>query len=460
MAVPTFRAAELAAAINGVWRQGVVPRELLSGIVTDTRRACAGALFLALAGERFDAHNFLRNAIAGGCAALCIEASKADRLPPECSVPVLEVADTLAAYRDIAHFHRLRFPSLRLAAVTGSVGKTSVKEMLRAIFEAAAGADAVLYTEGNTNNQIGVPQNLLRLEERHRYAVIEAGTNHPGEIEPLSRCAAPQIALINSIAPCHLEFLGSLAGVAREKAHLFDGLPENGCAVIPGSCPEVGILEDAARNYATVLRFGETIDCDVRARYFGGRLTGSRFELTFPDGKQFEVEWALSGRHQAVNASAAACAALAAGIAPEVIVRGLANTRLPGMRTKVTEIEGVTYVNDAYNANPGSMRASLAWLAEFAKPARLILALGEMRELGENSPKEHAALLKLARETFPEARILSVGSAFAPTPEVEHFSDAAAAASRLAEMARPGDLVFAKGSRGIAMELALPEAAR
>ena len=208
------------------------------------------------------------------------------------------------------------------------------------------------------------------------------------------------------------------------------------------------------------MRFGETIDCDVRACYFGGRLTGSRFELTFPDGKQFEVEWALSGRHQAVNASAAACAALAAGIAPEVIVRGLANTRLPGMRTKVTEIEGVTYVNDAYNANPGSMRASLAWLAEFAKPARLILALGEMRELGENSPKEHAALLKLARETFPEARILSVGSAFAPTPEVEHFSDAAAAASRLAEMARPGDLVFAKGSRGIAMELALPEAAR
>ena len=309
MAVPTFRAAELAAATGGVWRQGVVPRELLSGIVTDTRRACAGALFLALAGERFDAHNFLRNAIAGGCAALCIEASKADRLPPECYVPVLEVADTLAAYRDIAHFHRLRFPSLRLAAVTGSVGKTSVKEMLRAIFEAAAGPDAVLYTEGNTNNQIGVPQNLLRLEERHRYAVIEAGTNHPGEIEPLSRCAAPQIALINSIAPCHLEFLGSLAGVAREKAHLFDGLPENGCAVIPGSCPEVGILEDAARNYATVLRFGETADCAVRARYFGGRLAGSRFELTFPDGKQFEVEWALSGRHQAVTASAAACAA-------------------------------------------------------------------------------------------------------------------------------------------------------
>ena len=158
------------------------------------------------------------------------------------------------AYRDIAHFHRLRFPSLRLVAVTGSVGKTSVKEMLRAIFERAAGRDAVLHTEGNTNNQVGVPQNLLRLEERHRYAVIEAGTNHPGEIEPLSRCAAPQIGLINSIAPCHLEFLGSLAGVAREKAHLFDGLPGNGCAVIPRNCPEVEILEKAAEKCAEVLR--------------------------------------------------------------------------------------------------------------------------------------------------------------------------------------------------------------
>ena len=254
MAVPTFHAAELAAATGGVWRGNRSPSNVVRGVVTDTRRSATGALFLALVGERFDAHDFLRDAISGGCAALCIEKKRATKLPPECSVPVLEVDDTLMAYRDIAHFHRLRFPSLRLVAVTGSVGKTSVKEMLRAIFERAAGRDAVLHTEGNTNNQVGVPQNLLRLEERHRYAVIEAGTNHPGEIEPLSRCAAPQIGLINSIAPCHLEFLGSLAGVAREKAHLFDGLPGNGCAVIPRNCPEVEILEKAAEKCAEVLR--------------------------------------------------------------------------------------------------------------------------------------------------------------------------------------------------------------
>lgn len=460
MAAPTFRAAELAAATGGVWRNGFVPPDVLRGIVTDTRRSGAGALFLALAGERFDAHDFLPHAIAGGCAALCIEKAKAGKLPPDCAVPVLEVVDTGAAYRDIARFHRLRFASLRLTAITGSVGKTSVKEMLRAIFEQAAGPDAVLYTEGNTNNQVGVPQNLLRLEERHRYAVIEAGTNHPGEIEPLSRCAAPQIALINSIAPCHLEFLGSLAGVAREKAHLFDGLPEDGCAVIPRNCPELPILEEAARRCANVFCFGETADCDVIAHYLGGQLTGSGFELIFPGGERFKVEWPLVGRHQAVNASAAACAALAAGIRPATIAAGLANTRLPGMRTKITEIDGVTYVNDAYNANPGSMRASFEWLAEFADPAKLLLALGEMRELGRDSAAEHAALLELAREHFPGVRILSVGGAFAPTPGVEHFADAAAAAPRLAELVRAGDLVFAKGSRGIAMELALPETAR
>ncbi len=460
MTAPTFRAAELAAATGGVWRNGFVPPDALRGIVTDTRRRAAGALFLALAGERFDAHDFLRHAIAGGCAALCIEKAKAGKLPPECAVPVLEVADTGAAYRDIARFHRLRFPQLQLAAVTGSVGKTSVKEMLRAICEAAAGPDAVLYTEGNTNNQVGVPQNLLRLEERHRYAVIEAGTSHPGEIEPLSRCAAPRIAIINSIAPCHLEFLGDLAGVAREKAHLFDGLPGNGCAVIPRNCPEVRLLEEAARKSANVFRFGETADCDVIAHYLGGKLTGSCFELIFPGGERFKVEWPLVGRHQAVNASAAACAALAAGIPPAAIAAGLANTRLPGMRTKITEIDGVTYVNDAYNANPGSMRASFEWLAEFADPAKLILALGEMRELGRDSAAEHAALLEHARKHFPGVRILSVGGAFGPTPGVEHSADAAAAAPRLAELVRKGDLVFAKGSRGVAMELALPETAR
>ena len=247
-----FTGEELAAATGGRWRG--TPAAEVVGVSTDTRRAGAGMLFLALAGERFDAHDFLAAAAAAGCAALCIDASKESKLPSPCPVPVLLVDDTVRAYQDLGRFHRRRFPGLRLAAITGSVGKTSVKEMLRAIFTEASGdPGVVLATEGNTNNQIGVPQNLLKLTERHRFAVIEMGTNHPGEIAPLSRCAEPLTAAVNSIAPCHLEFLGDLAGVAREKSHIFDALSPEGTAVIPADAPAQEVLEEAAKEDKPIL---------------------------------------------------------------------------------------------------------------------------------------------------------------------------------------------------------------
>ena len=451
-----FSAQELAGATGGRWT--VVPGELrIDGVFTDTRQEGAGRLFIALAGEKFDAHDFLDAAIAAGSAALCIAERKREKVPAGCPIPVLLTEDPLRAYQAIARMYRMRFPALKLAAVTGSVGKTSVKEMLRAIFSAAVGEEKVLYTAGNTNNQVGVPQNLLRLDSGHRYAVIEMGTNHHGEIEPLSCCARPQVALVNSIAPCHLEFLGDLAGVAREKSRIFCGLPPDGTAVIPAECPASEVLEAAAKPYR-VLRFGEASG-DVRARYLGGELEGSSFELFFPDGTSYRVSWKLAGRHQARNAAAAAAAALAAGVEPAVIAAGLANTVLPGMRSRVTRIDGVTYLNDAYNANPGSMRAAFEHLAEFADPACLVLLLGEMRELGVASEKEHAEVLALARRMFPGARVATVGEGFRSAGCGRHFRSAPEARSFIAE-AKTGDLVFVKGSRGIAAEEALPEAAR
>lgn len=451
-----FSAQELAEATGGRWVTD--PGELrVDGVFTDTRQAGNGRLFIALAGEKFDAHDFLGAAIAAGSGALCIAERKLGKVPADCPIPVLLTDDPLRAYQAIARMYRKRFPELLLAAVTGSVGKTSVKEMLRAIFTEAAGAEHVLYTVGNTNNQIGVPQNLLRLDPAHRYAVIEMGTNHHGEIEPLSRCALPQVALVNSIAPCHLEFLGDLAGVAREKSRIFCGLPQDGTAVIPADCPAVEVLEEAAKPYR-VLRFGEASG-DVRARYLGGELEGSSFELLFPGGACFRISWKLAGRHQARNAAAAAAAALAAGVEPAVIARGLANTVLPGMRSRITRIDGVTYLNDAYNANPGSMRAAFEHLAEFADPAHLVLLLGEMRELGGESEREHAEVFGLARKMFPGARIATVGAGFRHAGAERHFETAPDARSFIAE-AKAGDLVFVKGSRGIAAEEALPEAAR
>ncbi|MDR0932280.1 MAG: UDP-N-acetylmuramoyl-tripeptide--D-alanyl-D-alanine ligase [Victivallales bacterium] len=453
-----FDSKALAVATEGEWLRASMPIDLrLNGVFTDTRQDGYGKLFVALEGEKFDAHDFLDAAIAAGAVALCVTKSKQNKIPPHCPVPVLLTEDSLVAYQAIGRLHRRKFPDLKLVGITGSVGKTSVKEMLRAIFSFDAGEEKVLYTLGNTNNQIGVPQNLLRLTPEHRYAVIEMGTNHPGEIEPLSLCTQAQTALVNSIAPCHLEFLGSLDGVAREKSRIFCGLPPNGTAVIPADCPGIELLRQAAAPLKT-LSFGENSG-DVRSHYRGGRLQGSTFDLIFPGGEHFTVNWRLAGRHQSLNAAAAAAVALSVGVAPQTIANGLEQTLLPGMRNKITQIDGVTYFNDAYNANPGSMQAAFEQLSEFANGQQLILILGEMLELGAYSFDEHREIFALAKRMFPAARIATVGKEF-QNAGAEHHFNTAVEAQIFVKKARRGDLVFAKGSRGIAVEMALPEEAR
>ncbi|MBR7104367.1 MAG: UDP-N-acetylmuramoyl-tripeptide--D-alanyl-D-alanine ligase [Lentisphaeria bacterium] len=268
-----FTAQMLAEATGGKWLNGSAG---VSGVFTDTRMDGTGMLFTALAGERFDAHDFLDKAVAAGAAALCVR--KGAAVPP--GIPVLEVEDTLAAYQALGAFRRQQMTCLRAAGVTGSVGKTSVKEMLRAIFSCAAGKENCLATEGNTNNHIGVPQNLLKLKENHRFAVLEMGMSHPGEILPLTLMTRPDTAIVNSIAPCHIEHLGSLDGIAREKGDIFKGLSPAGTAVIPADLPQSGLLREAAGD-RKVLYFGTTPGCDVRASYLGGRLEGSSFELAF-----------------------------------------------------------------------------------------------------------------------------------------------------------------------------------
>lgn len=436
---------------------GVAPQSI-SGAYTDSRQDGSGKIFFALKGERFDAHNFLAQAVSSHAAALCVEKSKT-ALASSFQVPVFAVDDTLLAYQKCANLFRRKNSGLKVFGVTGSVGKTSVKEMLRAISVSSAGSEKfVLATEGNTNNQIGVPQNLFRLTMEHRFAVIEMGTSSPGEISPLSCCALPDVALVNSIAPCHLEKLHSLAGVAAEKGTISSGLPPSGCGVIPFDCPERAILEKSFAGHQ-ILTFGESPESDVQVEYLGGDLTGSRFSLRFPDQKKYVVEWHLSGRHQALNAASASAAAWAAGISAEAIVAGLPQVKLPGMRMKKTLVDGVTYINDAYNANPASMTATLKQLSEaIIDDSKLVLLLGGMRELGEISVSAHRQIMELARKLFPHALIITVGSEFDNSPGDRHFP--ASAMDILAGVVNFGDTVFAKGSRGIALEKALPEAAR
>ena len=447
----------LAQILNGCWKDG---RETsVDGVYTDTRRSGTGKLFVALAGEKFDAHNFLDKAVQSGAAALCVRCGAA---VPE-NIPVIEVEDTLKAYQALGAYQKSTILNLKTFAVTGSVGKTSVKEMLRAITGSVSSPENVLATEGNTNNHVGVPQNLLKLEEHHQFAVIEMGMSHAGEILPLTLAAKPDIAIVNSIAPCHIEHLGSLEGIAMEKGTIFCGLPSDGIAVIPAGLEQTTLLEKAAEG-RKILYFGTTENCDVRADYCGGRLEGSSFKLTFKGIGTFEINWSLSGRHQAVNASAAAAAAWGMGIAPEQICAALPLTVLPGMRSKITRLNDVTYINDAYNANPASMAAALDYLEESAgKSPLLLLLLGAMLELGEKSSSAHEELLKTACARFPQAQIFTFGKPFADAAEkygVRFFEHPADAAEEVLSAVGAGSIVFAKGSRGIGVENALPAEAR
>lgn len=449
-----FSANELAECTNGSWLNNKYPSAGLS-ISTDTRIDNRGKIFFALAGERFDAHDFLVQAVKSGCEALCINREKLPLAPAD--IPVLAVENTLLAMQSCARYHRRRFTGLTLFGVTGSVGKTSVKEMLMAICSAVSDGCA-LCTVGNTNNQIGVAQNLLRLTEKHRFAVIEAGTSSPGEIEPLGKMMMPSGAIINSIAPCHLEKLIDLNGVAQEKSTVFYALDGSAAAVFPEETAGKEILIQAAGNNR-ILTFGMDGKGDVSAVFKGGDLAGSSFELTFPDGSKYEVCWQLTGRHNALNAAGAAALAYSAGIPPAQIASALPGTVLPGMRMKKTVLNGITFYNDAYNANPSSMNASLDLLASTPLPGKLILVLGGMRELGESSTAAHRELLSDARKKLPEAKIITIGDEFAGLSDC-HFSQSADAAEYLLSLLTCGDTVFAKGSRGNAVEMALPPEAR
>jgi len=370
------------------------------------------------------------------------------------------VKNTVSAYQALAHFHRSRFPGVRMLALTGSCGKTSTKETVRAILNAAYGAEHVLATEGNTNNQIGVPRNLFRLNDQHKAAIIEMGTNHPGEIEPLVRCAEPESSMIVSIGNCHLEFLGSLEGVAREKSHVFMTLNGRSRAAVPAEAAGFDIMvKNAKATGAEVVTFGKTPDCDFCSEYLGGTLKGATFRLTKKStGESSVIEWGIPGAHQANNAAGAAALADSLGIPFDVIAKGIENTALPGMRMRLAKHGGATWINDAYNANPDSMKASLGWLAEFADPAKLVLALGDMGELGDSSAAGHLSVLETAQKLLPGARIVAIGpkmkAAAATLKQAPYkiFDSTADAVNGFAACVRPDDLVFLKASRSTGLE--------
>ncbi|MEZ5616130.1 MAG: UDP-N-acetylmuramoyl-tripeptide--D-alanyl-D-alanine ligase [Rhodocyclaceae bacterium] len=427
----------------------------IEGVSTDTRSIASGELFVALRGERFDGHEFIDVAAGRGAAAAMVEQAWAD--DHALGLPALAVADTRLALGALGAWWRARF-ALTLVGITGSNGKTTVKEMLAAILRAQAAADgddpalAVLATAGNLNNDIGLPLMLLRLRAGHRAAVIEMGMNHPGEIAYLTRLAQPTVALVNNAQRAHLAGLGGVAGVARAKGEIFDGLGPDGIAVINADDPFSGLWREQNAGRRT-LTFGLDQPADVRGRAEPGAL-GSVLSIEAPQGA-VEVALAVPGVHNARNALAAAAAALATGATLDAVARGLTSfTGVKGRLQVRAAIAGATLIDDSYNANPDSVRAAIDVLA--ATPGRKILVLGDMGEIGGQAGQFHDEiggyaksqgldqLFALGEHSELAARNFGAGG--------RHFDAVEALLKALLPQLDGDTVVLVKGSRFMRME--------
>ncbi len=429
----------------------VIPGATLSaparfdGVSTNSQTVEAGNLFVALRGERFDAHDFLADVAARGAAAVVVE-----RVPDGYPLPALVVPDARHALGQIANAWRRRF-EIPLIGVTGSNGKTTVKEMIASILVAAFGDDQVLATRGNLNNEIGVPLTLFRLNAQHRAAVIEMGMNHPGEIARLAEVAAPTVGLVNNAQREHQEFMASVAAVAEENGAVIRALAADGCAVFPADDDYTPLWQGYA-GARRKITFGLAADPGIRCEWepleFGSQLTIDA------QGMRFDISLSAAGVHNVRNALAACAATLAIGVDARSIVRGLERfAPVAGRLQKKRATSGATVIDDTYNANPDSVRAAIDVLA--AAPSPRVLVLGDMGEVGSEGVAFHQEIGAYARDrqidqlyTLGElARhaSLAFGSAARHYDDMEQLNDEVACAPS-------GASVLVKGSRFMKME--------
>jgi UDP-N-acetylmuramoyl-tripeptide--D-alanyl-D-alanine ligase len=428
-----------AAALTGGRTSGGDAR--FDGVSTDSRSVERGQLFVALRGERFDGHEFLAAAAARGAAAAMVDRAYAGAFP----MPVVIVDDTKRALGELARQWRARF-SPALVAVTGSNGKTTVKEMLAAILRRQGGERAVLATTGNLNNDIGVPLTLLRLRSEHRWCAIELGMNHRGEIAYLAQLAAPTVAVVNNAQREHLEFMGSVDEVAAENASVYDALPTGGIAVVNAD-------DEHAPFFRQRVGARRVIDFGLGKAAVGGGYTlkelSSELRLRTPGGEA-NAALAIAGLHNVRNAFAAAACAHAAGVELASIAAGLSAFRPYTGRLQVKQTKnGVTVIDDSYNANPDSVRAAIDVLASCPGPT--VLVLGDMGEVGARGAEFHREIGAYARSRGV-ARLLALGEASAHAVEAfgagaEHFADVEALVPAIR-----GRTVLVKGSRFMKME--------
>ncbi|WP_330982333.1 MULTISPECIES: UDP-N-acetylmuramoyl-tripeptide--D-alanyl-D-alanine ligase [Enterobacterales] len=417
----------------------------IDAVTTDTRKITAGCLFVALKGERFDAHDFAEQAKAAGAGALLVS-RKVD-----CDLPQVLVKDTRLAFGELAAWVRQQVPT-RVIALTGSSGKTSVKEMAASILSQCGNT---LYTAGNLNNDIGVPMTLLRLTKEHEYAVIELGANHQGEIAWTVGLTRPEAALVNNLAAAHLEGFGSLAGVAKAKGEIFTGLPLNGIAILNADNND-WLNWQSVIGDRKVWRFSpNAANSDFTANNVHVTSHGTEFSLQTPVGN-IDVLLPLPGRHNIANALAATALTMAVGATLPAVKAGLASLKaVPGRLFPIQLAENQLLLDDSYNANVGSMTAAAQVLSEM--PGYRVFVVGDMAELGAESEACHQQVGEAAQAAGIDC-VLSVGKQSKAISDAsgvgEHFADKPAAIARLKSLIEEHQIItiLVKGSRSAAME--------
>jgi UDP-N-acetylmuramoyl-tripeptide--D-alanyl-D-alanine ligase len=453
-----WTAADLRRATGGDLLSG--PAEAsFAGLAIDSRRIARDEVFVAIIGATHDGHRFVADVLARGVRGLVVQQGRCDAADladwQTRGIACVAVADTTRALGDIAAYHRRRCPA-KIVALTGSNGKTTTRAMTEAVMQDHF---RTLATQGNLNNEIGVPLTLLRLNSRHEVGVVEMGMNHPGEIDRLSAIAAPDVGLITNVAPAHLEGLGSLAGVREAKGELLDHVSPAGRVVLNADDAEVRRL--AGRAKAPVVFFGLAPEAAVRAAAVDPRPEGTRFTLHLPQGS-CPVTLPVPGAFMVSNALAAAAVGHCLNVPLEAIRAGLETVQPVAGRMQIQHLPGgVTLINDCYNANPASTAAAIRTLAELKGSARGALVMGDMLELGpaasdlhrETGRRAGAAGLKRIWAHGPHAEAFTAGAQEAGMPrEALMTGEVAAIAAALADWLRPGDWLLVKGSRGMKME--------
>lgn len=441
----TLSAEEIKLATNGTILFGMADAEA-SCISTDSRNILDSSAFFALAGENFDAHDYLDQVVKSGAEIIVCEKWTFD---DSASTVIIQVEDTLKALQDLASYVRAKLEA-RIVAVTGSNGKTSTKDFINAVISSQFISSATL---GNFNNHIGLPLTILATKGNEQAAIWEMGMNHPGEIAPLCEIAHPEIGVITNIGTAHIEYMGSREAIALEKGELAAALPAGGTLILPDSCDFNDQFKQ--RTQADVLTVGGDTS-HVRAEEIKQTANGSEFDLVIGDSLK-RVKLPVIGEHMVSNALLAAAVGDTLGIDIEKIANALSNATLTSGRLRVFSSDGIQVIDDTYNANPESMMAALKTLADMNDSGQKIAVLGKLGELGQHESAAYKAIGTYASEL--KLTVISVGDSAKPISDSSkdntlshHFSTNESAAEWLKTHSVAGDTVLFKGSRAAAIE--------